>query len=101
METVITLKSLLEIIAVAGSLFAGYKLIKEIVEVVNNKHDQIQKWEEYDKQIKDIKHEQCLITYCMMATLDGLHQLGANGQVTEAKGKLEKHINQQAHGDVI
>lgn len=98
MDTAITMNELLHILVVIGSLWAGYKVVKEIVEVINIKHDQKQKWDEYDKQIKEVKAEQCLLTYCMMATLDGLHQLGANGKVTEARDMLDKHLNKQAHG---
>ena len=38
-----------------------------------------------------------MITYALSACLDGLHQLGANSSVTDAKDKLDKYINQQAH----
>ena len=50
-----------------------------------------------DKEIKALKEEQCLLCYAQIACLDGLEQLGANGNVTKAKDKLEKHMNQKAH----
>ncbi len=53
-----------------------------------------------DKQSKDtqeVKDELCLLSYAMLACLDGLKQQGCNGKVTEAHIRLEKHINQQAH----
>ena len=34
----------------------------------------------------------------MLASLDGLMQLNCNGNVTKAHGRLEKHLNKQAHG---
>lgn len=49
------------------------------------------------EDIKSIKTELCMNTYCILACLDGLKQLGANGNVTEAHDKLQKYINQQAH----
>lgn len=52
------------------------------------------------KQAEDTKamqDELCLISYAMLACLDGLHQQGCNGAVTEAHNKLEKHLNQRAH----
>lgn len=55
------------------------------------------KQEKQDKEIKGIKTEQGVICYAMLACLDGLKQLGANGNVTDAFNKLEKHINNQAH----
>ena len=50
-----------------------------------------------DKDIKSMKDEQCLLCYAQIACLDGLEQLGANGNVSKAKDKLEKHMNQKAH----
>lgn len=95
----LTLEQILKAVGVLVALWGGYKVIIEIIERINIKHDQVQKWDEYDAQIKVIRKEQCLITYCMMATLDGLHQLGANGEVTIARDKLNKHVNEQAHGE--
>ena len=50
-----------------------------------------------DEAIKKMKEEQCLLTYGIMACLDGLQQLGANHSVPEVRSKIEKHINKQAH----
>ena len=50
-----------------------------------------------DKEIEKIKTENTLICYGLSAALDGLIQLGANHNVTTAKEKLDKHLNQQAH----
>lgn len=50
-----------------------------------------------DEEIKQLKEEQCLICYGLLSCLDGLKQLGANGNVTAAHTKLEKHINETAH----
>ncbi len=45
-----------------------------------------------------IQDELCVLSYAMLASLDGLKQLHCNGEVTKAHEKLEKHLNQQAHG---
>ncbi len=50
-----------------------------------------------DAEIEAIKKEQCVMCYGLLATLDGLKQLGANGNVTDAHDKLEKHLNKTAH----
>ncbi|MCM1530133.1 MAG: hypothetical protein NC093_09090 [Alistipes sp.] len=47
--------------------------------------------------IQSMKDEQCLISYAMLACLDGLKQLNCNGAVTEAHNKLQKHLNKRAH----
>lgn len=50
-----------------------------------------------DREIKNIKDEQCLLVYGVLACLKGMKEQGYNGPVTEAINKIEKHINQQAH----
>ncbi|MBQ6403853.1 MAG: branched-chain amino acid ABC transporter permease [Oscillospiraceae bacterium] len=63
----------------------------------NKAYKWYQKQEKQDKDIKAIKREQTLTVYALRACLDGLSQLGANHVVPEAKDKLDKYINQQAH----
>ncbi len=46
---------------------------------------------------REIKEEQCVMSYAILACLDGLKQLGANDNVTDAHNKLEKHLNKKAH----
>ena len=50
-----------------------------------------------DKEIKDIKDEQALLTEGILACLKGLKEQGCNGPVTEAITKIETHLNQKAH----
>lgn len=100
MEAALTISQILEIAGIIVAIWGGYKAITEIIARINDKHDQIQKWDEYDKQIKAIKEEQCLLTFGMLATLDGLKQLNCNGKVTEARDKIDRHLNKTAHGVV-
>ena len=57
------------------------------------------RWMEQQKaqqaEIENIKKEQCVICYGLLATLDGLKQLGANGNVSDAYQRLdgEKYCN--------
>ena len=59
------------------------------------------RWMEQQKsqeiEIENIKKEQCIMCYGLLATLDGLKQLGANGNVSDAYQRLEKHLNKTAH----
>ena len=64
----------------------------------NKLYDWVKKQEEQDKAIKDIQEEQTLLTYGVLACLKGLKEQGADGPVTEAIDKIEKHINEKAHG---
>lgn len=61
----------------------------------------VHKWylrqEKQDEEIKQIKEEDTLICYALSACLDGLMQLGANHTVPDAKDKLDKYLNKQAH----
>ena len=50
-----------------------------------------------DKEIENIKADQCLLTYGILACLKGLQEKGCNGPVTEEVSRIEKHINKQAH----
>jgi hypothetical protein len=44
-----------------------------------------------------MKEENTLLCFGIAAALDGLIQLGANHNVTMAKEKLDKYLNQKAH----
>jgi hypothetical protein len=44
-----------------------------------------------------MKEEMCLLTYGVLACLQGLKEQGCNGPVTAAIDKIEKHMNQEAH----
>lgn len=112
----ITINELVKAIGILVAIWGGYKVILEIVSKINERHDQRQKWDGYDKQIEEVKAsiaelsadtnakiqqiqaEQCMQTYVLEAVLDGLHQLNCNGKVTVASEKLRKHVNKQAHG---
>lgn len=69
--------------ALLGVIWRAFKKLDS----ANNHHDEIEK----------IKAEQQVIVYGLLACLDGLKQLGANGNVKDAYNRLEKHINKQAH----
>ena len=47
--------------------------------------------------MKMVKEELCVLSYAMLAALDGLKQQGCNGEVSKAHSMLEKHLNKQAH----
>ena len=47
--------------------------------------------------IELIQDELCVLTFGVLATLDGLKQQGCNGNVTKAYEMLEKHLNKKAH----
>jgi hypothetical protein len=81
------------IIALAAFLTAVFTLFK----YYNKVFCWIKKQEDQDKDIESIKKELTLICYSQLACLEGLKQLNCNGPVTEARNKLEKHLNKSAH----
>ena len=83
-ETVAAIASIItSLVVIFGAIFAVYRWYLH--------------QEKQDKDIKAIKREQTMLVYAMQACLDGLQQLGATHVVPEAKDKLSKYINQQAH----
>lgn len=76
----------------------AYKIIKwfQAQEKQTTDIEDLKKQEKED--IKAMEDELCLLTYAVLACLKGLKEQGCNGPVTEAIGKIEKHINQKAHG---
>ena len=84
----------MNIIIMAASLFSA-------LVVIFSADFAVYRWylrqNQQDREIETVKAEQCLLTYGILACLKGLKEQGCNGPVTEAIGKIEKHINKQAH----
>lgn len=97
MDTAITGNLMLYILGIIVAVVAGIAAISTLIKWINESHDKKQKYDTYEEKLKQIQAEQCMLTYCMMATLDGLHQLGCNGPVTKAREDLSKFMNKQAH----
>lgn len=79
---------------ICGTVYAFVKwLLKQ-----NKQSDDIKALRKHheDDQAK-LKDELCVISYALLATLDGLKQLNCNGEVTKAHTTLQKHLNQSAH----
>ncbi|MCI6056161.1 branched-chain amino acid ABC transporter permease [Anaerotignum sp.] len=94
-ESFLQLASALSAIVACGTImFKSFKWFDrqnqqdKDIEGLKKKHDQ---------DIREIKEEQKELCYAALATLDGLEQLGANGNVTKAHRSLEKHMNKAAH----
>ena len=64
----------------------------------NKLYDFVKRQEEQDKLIKAIQDEQTILTEGILACLKGLKEQGADGPVSEAIDKIEKHLNMKAHG---
>lgn len=94
-DTIIRAAAILGALIALGT--AAYAVIKWFQKQEKQTVDieELRKKEEQD--LKELRDEQCLISYAMLACLDGLKQLNCNGAVTEAHNKLKKYLNQKAH----
>ena len=108
MNTPITFNGILGALAIIVAIVAGIAAIIAIVKWINNAHDRAQKWDNYgmkidelqtdiNSKLQQIRTEQYILTDCMSAVLDGLHQLHCNGKVTEARSSLDEYLNKRAH----
>lgn len=79
---------------IAGVVFA---FVKWILKQDKQSKDIKMLHEQHDKDLKDVQEELCIVNYAVFAALDALKQQGYNGGVSEARDKLEKHINNKAH----
>lgn len=91
-----------DLASVLGALTAIGAVAYKIIKWFQAQQKQTADIEDLKKQekedIKAMEDELCLLTYAVLACLKGLKEQGCNGPVTEAIGKIEKHINQKAHG---
>ena len=71
------------VVVIFGAIFAAYRWYLK-----QNKQD---------RDIADIKEEQTLLTYGVLACLKGLSEQGCDGPVTKAIEAIEKHLNKKAH----
>ena len=86
----ISLQSLITaaaILTAAGALLGAY----------NKTYNWVQRQQRQDESIAELKAEQSLLTYGVLACLKGLRERGCNGPVTEAIRTIETHLNEQAH----
>ena len=90
-QIVLTWQSVLGAAAIIGAVVA-------IIGYLRKLFGWFERQEVQDKELREIKDEQAILTEGILACLKGLHEQGANGPVTEAIEKIEKHLNKKAHG---
>ena len=97
----VTIDTIIKAAAALGALSAiggfGYGIIKWFQRQGSSPTEIKKLKEAHNKDVTEIKEELCVLSFAMLATLDGLKQLNCNGQVTEAHNRLSKHLNKQAH----
>lgn len=93
--------TIIKLAALIGALTTIFILVKKVLAQMEqpkkNEGDIKALRDEHKKDIEAIQKEQQLICFCLLATLDGLKQLGANGDVTKAHNRLQNYLNNTAH----
>lgn len=79
---------------ILGVILGGYKLYDKLIDRLAELERRVIALE---KENNSIKKENTLVIYALGACLDGLHQKGCNGKVTEAMDRISKYINNAAH----
>lgn len=94
-QTVITIGSVLTVVFSLVTIFA--KVVRWMDRQKAQDCEIKSLRETHVSDMGDMKAEQTLIVYGLLACLKGLKEQGCNGPVTEAISKIEKHLNQNAH----
>nr|WP_316624555.1 branched-chain amino acid ABC transporter permease [uncultured Ruminococcus sp.] len=80
--------------AILAAIIGAYKLYDKLIDELADLKKRVAALEADNDRIKK---EDTLVIYALRACLDGLHQKGCNGRVTEAIQMIDKHINKAAH----
>lgn len=91
MQFTLTWQSLIGAAAIVGAFVALVSYLRKIF-------GWFERQEVQDREIKEIKEEQTILTKGILACLKGLKEQGCDGPVTEAIGEIETHLNKKAHG---
>lgn len=90
MSITLTWQTVITVSAVVGAAVAISAYVARAVRWVDRQKRQ-------DIDITELKQEQRVIVYGLLACLKGLKEQGCNGPVADAINSIEKHINKRAH----
>jgi hypothetical protein len=79
---------------------ADIKALHADIKALHEKHnaDMAELRTDIKVELADQRGEMQLVMYGVLASLKGLSEQGCNGPVTETIMKIEKYLNQKAHG---
>lgn len=101
MNITITWQTVITAFAFVGAIIGLVAYFSKAVRWVDKQNKQDNDIKElrkhHDEDIMEIKTEQTLLVYGILACLKGLKEQGCNGPVTEAIQKIEDHLNNKAH----
>ena len=90
MEIVVNAETIILWGKVIGALGVIGGVIAWCIKFVNRQKKQ-------DEELAATRKELTVLCYGVLACLKGLQEQGCNGPVTEARNRLEKHLNKAAH----
>lgn len=97
----VTSQTIITVAAVLAAIVAIMKYYNKVYDLVKHQKSQDEDISavkrNVEAEIKDIKEEQQLLTYGVLACLKGLSEQGCDGAVTDAINKFEKYLNAKAH----
>ena len=105
-NTITEFAKIITAILTIGGVFFGIlkwfdkqkKTSEKVTELEEKEETDIEKIKKiHNEDMQSMQNELCVVSYGLLAALDGLKQLGCNGEVAKAYEKLSKHLNQQAH----
>lgn len=88
---------------IGGGGLVGLLMIKPRREIekhydqLDKDHEQITKIEPIEQAMNDLREENRILCYCVLACLKGLAEQGCNGAVHEGISKMETFLNEKAH----
>ena len=101
MQITVTWQTFITAAAFIGAIVALVTYFSKVVRWIDKQGRQDKDIQEirqhHEDDMAEIKAEQTLIVYGVLACLKGLSEQGCNGPVTEAIRKIEKHLNKKAH----
>ena len=101
MGITITLQSFITAAAFVGAVIALVTYFTKVVRWVDKQSKQDEEIknlkQHHEDDMAEIKQEQTLLVYGILACLKGLKEQGCNGPVTEAIQRYEKYLNEKAH----
>lgn len=101
MEMIRSAQGIITAAALAAALTAlsGYVFrVRDWVQAQNRQEEKLQKLgQRHDQDVREIREEQTLLVYGMLACLKGLKEQGCNGSVTQTIDRIERYLNRKAH----
>ena len=101
MNITITWQTVITAAAFAGAVVALVTYFSKVVRWVDKQSKQDEEIKDlkqhHEDDISELKQEQTLIVYGVLACLKGLKEQGCNGPVSETIVDIEKYLNQKAH----